>query len=162
MLDSSSIQRDYVNLFSDFQYLQQVAEPTCVTDLSATLIDHVLTSSPLCVTTCNQAIGLSDHRSQILEAAIPVVRNLPRCITIHTFRNCPWDKIRETLNTAPWQVMDIYDDVNDMWLFFYSIIQSCLGTHVPAHQVTSKYSKQHKPWLTSFILSIIKIKNKSK
>ena len=27
---------------------------------------------------------------------------------------------------------------------------------------TSKYSKQHTPWLTSCILSIIKIKNKAK
>ena len=88
-LDSPSIQRDYVNLFSDFQFLQYVAEPTRVTDLSATLIDHMLTSSPLCVTTCTQAVGLSDHQSQLLEVVIPVVRNLPRHITIRSFHNCP-------------------------------------------------------------------------
>ena len=72
----------------------------------------------LCVTTCTQAVGLSDHRSQLLEVAIPVVRNLPRHITIRSFHNCPWGKIRDTLNTAPWQVMDIYDDVNDLPLLF--------------------------------------------
>ena len=57
--------------------------------------------------------------------------------------------------------MDIYDDVNDMWIFFYSIVQNCLDTYVPARQVTSKYSKQHTPWLTSFILSTIKQKKKA-
>ena len=53
LLDSSSIHCDYVNLYSDFHLLQQVVEPTRVTDLSATLINHILTSFPLCVTTCN-------------------------------------------------------------------------------------------------------------
>ena len=48
LLDSSSVQRDYVNLYSDYQFLQQVTEPTRVTNLSATLIDHMLMSPPLC------------------------------------------------------------------------------------------------------------------
>ena len=93
---------------------------------------------------------------------IPVVRNLPCHITVRSFRNCPWDEIRETLNTAPWQVMDIYNDINDMWLFFNSIIQNCLDTYVPTHQVTSKFSKRHTPWLTFSILSVIKLKKKAK
>ena len=113
------------------------------TSLSATLMDHMLTSSPLVkhVTSCSQAVGLSNHRTQILEAAIPVVRDVPHHITIHSFCNCVLDEIEETLSTVPWQVMDTYEHVDDMWTFFYSIIQNCLDTYVPAHQATSKYSE---------------------
>jgi len=88
LLKPSGIQAEYVNLFTDFQFTQRIAQPTHVTSSSATLIDHVLTSPPLNVAECCQAVGLSDHRSQILDIDIGVVRIVPRQITVCSFRKC--------------------------------------------------------------------------
>ena len=45
LLSSSSIQKRYVDIFSDFYFIQHIADPSRVVNLSATLIDHVLTTS---------------------------------------------------------------------------------------------------------------------
>ena len=54
------------------------------------------------------------------------------------------------------------DDINDMWESFYSILQSCLDTHVPLKKVHSKYFKRPTPWITPDILAVIKAKYKAK
>jgi len=48
------------------------------------LIDHVLTLPSLNVAKCCQAVGLSDHRPQIVDI---VVRIVPWQITVHSFVN---------------------------------------------------------------------------
>ena len=57
---------------SDFNFIQHIVDPTRVVNLSATLIDHVLTTSSVEVLKTVQAVGLSDHRCQILEADIAI------------------------------------------------------------------------------------------
>ena len=49
-----------------------------------------------------------------------------------------------------------------MWESFYSILQSCLDTHVPLKKVCSKYFKRPTPWITPDILAVIKAKYKAK
>lgn len=159
LLKSSSAQAEYVNLFADFQFTQHITQPTRVTNLSATLIDHVLTSPPLNVIKYYQAVGLSDHRSQIAEIDIAVVKTVPREIAVCSFCKCPWDKVKEALQTAPWQVMEIYDD---MWVFFISILHKYLNTYAPLHTTASKRSNCHTPWITPFLLSAIKQKRQAK
>jgi len=93
------------------------------------LIDHVLTSPPLNVAKCCQAVGLSDHRSKIVDI---VVRIVPWQITVHSFHKYSWHDVKEALHTAPWQVMEAYDDVTDMWKFI-SISYNCLHGYIRMH-----------------------------
>ena len=64
--------------------------------------------------------------------------------------------------TAPWQVMDIYDSVDDMWSFGSSILHECLDTFVPVCSVQSMRSDRPTPWLTPSLLSAIKQKKQAK
>ena len=95
-----------------------------------------------------QSVGSSDHRCQIIEVDIPVHRSSKHSVTVRSFRKCPWNDVRESLHTAPWQLMDIYDDVNEMWEFFSTILQRCLDQYAPCHTVVSKHSHHGPtPWL---------------
>ena len=58
--------------------------------------------------------------------------------------------------------MDIYDDVNDMWHFFVSILYRCLDMYAPSHTVPIKHSHRPTPWITSDLLTAIKHKSKAK
>ena len=60
--------------------------------------------------------------------------------------------------------MELFDDINDMWEYFYGIIQSCMNSYniIPLKTVRHKYSKQPTPWLTSDILNVIQAKFKAK
>lgn len=136
----------YTDLLSDFQFTQHVTAPSRVTNCSATLIDHLLVTPSLTVSRSYQTVGLSDHRCQVLEIDIPVVRPDVHYVSIHSFHKCPWDEVRYSLSTAPWHVMDIYDDVNDMWHFFVSILRTslfryvCSITHSPYQALSSSHT----------------------
>ena len=92
--------------------------------LPSYMIDHLLVTPSLSVSQSYQTVGLSDYRCRVLEIDIPVVRPDVNYVSIHSFRKCPWDEVRHSLSTALWHVMDIYDDVNDMWHFFGSIFST--------------------------------------
>lgn len=104
-----------MNLLSDFNLVQHVTEPTrvCSVSRSATLIDHVIASEVLNVSLSTQAVGISNHRMQIVDFDVTVCRRAPREIWVCSFKKCNWDQVRESLATTPWNVMSIYDDLND-------------------------------------------------
>ena len=129
---------NYKHMLSYFQLIQQVTVPTRVTESSATLIDHLPTTLSLSVSQSYQTIGLSDHHCQILEVDIPVVRPPTNYVSVRLLSKCPWDEVRQSLSTAPWHVMDVYNDINDMWGFFVSILFQCLDSYAPLHTVPIK------------------------
>ena len=159
---SSNDHSDYKNILSDFQFTQHISGPTRVTNSSSTLIDHALSTSNLAVLQCFQATGLSDHQCQIIEVDIPICRSVSHTSMVRSFRQCQWDEVREYLQVVPWQVMDIYDDVNDMWHFFSSILQECMDTFAPLHPVVCKQSRRPTPWMTPVLRDAIRAKAQAK
>ena len=115
--DGSNTQSEYMNLLSDFNLVQHVTEPThvCGASGSATLIHHVIGSEVLNVSLSTQAVGISDHRVQIVDFDITVCRRAPREIWVRSFKKCNWDQVRESLATAPWNVMSIHEDLDNQW-----------------------------------------------
>ena len=69
----------------------------------------------------------------------PVVRPDIHYVLVHYFRKYPWDEVRDPLSTAPWYVMDIYDDV----VIIISILHHCLDMYAPVHTVHVNHS--HAP-----------------
>ena len=155
ILPSLSDHSDYMNILSDFQFVQHISGPTRVSSTSATLIDHAMSTSNLEVLQCFQVAGLSDHRCQIMEVNVPVCRSVPHALMIRSFRWCHWDEVWEHLQAVPWQMMDILDDVNDMW-----VLHECLVTFVPLHSVVRKLSRRPTPWLTPALRDAIRKKAK--
>ena len=88
-----------MNLLSDFNLVQHVSEPTCVCSISrsAILIDHVISSEVLNVSLSTQAVGISDHRVQIVDLDVTVCRRVPREIWVRSFKKFNWDQVRESL-----------------------------------------------------------------
>ena len=122
---------NYQNILSDFQLTQFVSGPSRVTELSSTLIDHILCTSSILVLDVKQAIGLSEHRVQILVLNIVVQRPPNSFCWARPFRKCSWSSVRDCISSAPWSVMEMYDDPDDMWGFFIHIITSCLDKFAP-------------------------------
>jgi len=58
-----------------------------------------------------QAVGVSDHRVQVVEVDVPVLRQAPETRRVRAFKKCDWDS---SLSNASWSVMEIFDDINDM------------------------------------------------
>ena len=59
--------------------------------------------------------------------------------------------------------MDIYDNVDDMWSFFYGVLHDCLNTFAPAKSINCK-TRFHcpTPWLSPSLLLDIKKKHQAR
>ena len=119
-----------------------------MTDLSLTLIDHILCTSSISLLDVKQAIGLSDHRVQILDLDIVVQRTPNSFCWVRPFRKCSWSSVRDCLSSAPWLMMEMHDDPDDMWGVFIHIITSRLDKYAPLQKVLYKHSRRHTPWLS--------------
>ena len=83
----------------------------------------------------------SDHLVQVLDANLSVVRQRPSICLIRPFRKCDWSAVKDSVASIPWQVMDAFDDVDDMWHYFKASLFSVLDEYAPIKSVKSKFSK---------------------
>ena len=138
LLATSGICVTYINLLSDLHLVQYVSQPSRITPISSTLIDHIITSPNLTVNSMSQTVGLNDHPIQVLDIDnISLVKTEKSVMYVRSLHRCDWDDVQKSLHTAPWYVMDIFDDIDD---FFKSCLQNALNQHAPLKQVVSKCS----------------------
>lgn len=55
-----------------------------------------------------------------------------------------------------------FDDINDQWVFFHTVLEECLNYFLPLRKVYSKKSKRPTPWFSEDISNFIKMKNQAK
>ena len=66
LLASEDVANEYLNLLTDFYLTQHIRDSTRTCDTSATLFDHVISTSSFNISNVKQAVGVSDHRMQWL------------------------------------------------------------------------------------------------
>ena len=111
-----------------------------------------------------QTCGLSDHKVQImnLDYSITKPSSRERALYVRSFQNCQWDELFYVLWNVLWEVMYSFEDINDQWAFFHTILEECLHIFVPLRKVYSRKSKRPTPWFLTDISNLIKLKNKAK
>jgi len=159
---NDAVTKEYVDLLSDFQLVQHVKDPTRIGGSSATLIDHIISSNSLTVTSVFQVSGISDHRMQVSEFTIAPVQLPSRSVCVRSFKKCDWKELRATLRSAPWNLMEMFDNIDDNWSFFHTLIMQVFDDLMPLHRVSCHHLKRSTPWFTDEISKLISIKNKSR
>ena len=119
-------------------------------------------SQDISMSNVSQSIGVSDHRIQIVDYKIVPTHITVPSHFVHSLNKCCWDDVRSCLSRTLWSVLNIFDDIDDIWGFFHNILQNCLDTYTPLKKIRSKYFKRPTPWLTLDILSAISAKHKAK
>ena len=160
--NDSSITKRYVSLLSDYGLSQYILQPTRVSPQSSTLIDHVICTNDISVLNSLQAVGLSDHRVQLVDFDVLSLQQESRVMWIRSFRRCRWVELKDSLSSAPWHLMSLFDDIDDQWNFFHCTLQQCLDEFIPLKRVRSKKSRRPTPWFTDAIQKKIKDKNHAK
>ena len=62
--------------------------------------------------------------------------------SLFKFRSCNWDIVREELQCIPWSTMEVFEDIEDVWVFFSTVITTCLDKYFSLRKVSCKYSKR--------------------
>ena len=154
------LNRSYIDILSGAGFSNIVKVPTRVTEISTSLLDHILCNNLGKI--CQSGVvpfGLSDHfliyltRKTVKKTSstqnITHIRSLKR-YTVEAFRNllsdCDWSPV---LNCV---------DVNSAWTNFKSIFTGVLDQIAPERDVRIK--KRTEPWITPAILEKIRKRDK--
>ena len=65
-------------------------------------------------------------------------------------------KFLEDVDSAPWSLIDIYDDINDKVDIFYQLINQLLDWHAPKRQ--KRIRKESYPWIICQVIESIRKK----
>ena len=68
-----------------------------------------------------------------------------------------YPRIVSDLLGAPWNVIEMFDSIDDKWNCWKSIFQSLLDRHVPMKEVRVKRSSL--PWITAEVLEVNRARN---
>ena len=152
--------RKFYDLLSSYGFFPMILLPTRVTKDSATIIDNIFTNDiNNSLSSGNIKTDFSDHYSQFIS-----INNQNIDIKLTTFYKRDYSKFSEdsfrddvsiqNFNTA-------IGDVNDQFKDFFFKLDGCVERHAPLKKLTPKEIKlKQKPWITTELMKMIKIKNK--
>ena len=120
-------------------HLQQLIDlPTRITKESSTLIDLIYTSEPSYITTSGVIqLGISDHFGIVASRASNKAKKGRQdhlMIQYHDFKAFDESKFLEDVDSVPWSLIDIYDEIYDKVDTFYQLINQLLDWHAPKRQ----------------------------
>ena len=146
--DSELGQRLY-DLVTGNNLFQLIDEPTHITANTANLLDLLITDSPGYITDYGICAPIGDphHCCIYCKFQIQITRKRPYTRHIWNYENCDFNALNQSIATAPWDVMDIYDDVNDAESYFSQLFISLCKEHIPNKEITI-YPK-NKPWMNN-------------
>ena len=142
-----------------------INEPTRVTKDSKTLIDHIYTTNEENIRSVKvEKICVSDHYAIFCNRSShisPDKTNQHQTITYRSFKNFVESNFLNDLNSVPWEIIESFDDVDDIVSAWMTLFTEILDKHAPikSHRIKRKYQPD---WLTPEILYLIKDRNKCK
>ena len=164
-LMQTNIKQSWVEYMESFGLHQIANMPTRVTDQSATLIDHIYSNTHANIlTTAVPHVGLSDHFPVFVSRKTNGscdVKNTHYTISYRSFKNFDENKFIDDLKSTPWDIIKVFDDVNDIVETWSNLFCEIVDKHLPLRQHRVKRKQQPK-WLTADIIDAFKTRDRFK
>ena len=164
-LMQTNIKQSWVEYMESFGLHQIVNMQTRVTDQSATLIDHIYSNTHANILTIAVPhLGLSDHFPVFVSRKTNGscdVKNTHYTISYRSFKNFDETKFIDDLKSTPWDIIKVFDDVNDIVETWSNLFCEIVDKHLPLRQHRVKRKQQPK-WLTADIIDTFKARDRFK
>ena len=131
---------------TDLQLTQLVTAPTRITDSSRTIIDLIFCSnrmitSSATVTPCS----LSDHHIVSCNINIKPTRPPPHFLQTRPLHRCDTEALTQDLESAPWHVAELFDEIDDQVNFWENLYLSILDNYAPKKSI--RVRAKSLPWI---------------
>ena len=142
--------REWGNFTTSLGLTQLVNEPTRVTNASQTIIDHIYTNTEENIQRVHvERLCLSDHYAVFCNRKTQsnISKNIHQTITHRSFKNFEENRFLNDLNSVPWEIIEQFDEVDDMVSIWSTLLLEVLDRHAPikSHRIKKKYQPD---WLT--------------
>ena len=85
----------------------------------------------------------------IFAECVEHVNTQSKVTTVRCFKKCDTDELTLDLMNAPWQVMDTFDSVDDMWDYWKTLFFQVLDKQAPLKNVRLRKRGQDDEWIDS-------------
>ena len=159
-IDVNNSYQEFYNLLCSYGYLPKIIQPTRVTDNESSLIDNIFSNNLKDNTISgNILLTLSEHFSQFLSVKRDFVDLNKVNIFQHDYSKFNSQQFRDDVSIQNFD--NNLNDTNDQFWDFYLKLNGCVERHAPIKELTPAEIKlKNKPWITSDINKMIKIRNK--
>ena len=147
--EKNPIVRQYNELLQSFNLHQHVKKPTRVTNVSATLIDHIVSNYPNRITHTDvlPCALVSDHAGPYVCINVRTERFQPRFKYIRNEKTFDPVAFQNDFSTLPLSLIYSYDDPNEQLDVIEKLFNECLERHAPMKRV--KVTRPPAPCLTT-------------
>ena len=146
-----SVSTTFHRTLSKFALQNVIKDYTRITDKSMTLIDLAITSlnHSKILKSGSYACTISDHHLIYITLNLFLVRPPPVIKSVKDYKNIDTDKINFELESAPWHIISIFDDVDDSLWVWEKLFTSIINENVKTRK--AKIRNRSEPWMTSII-----------
>ena len=133
MLSMSSRQTHLLNeIIDEFQLIQVVQDPTRVSNNSSILIELILCSEAGLISNARSLpCSLSDHHLVYCEMSVHHSKPPVRFVTTRLLYRCDQSDLIQDLSRVPWQVLETFDDLDDVVEAWSGLFLEVLNQHAP-------------------------------
>ena len=137
----------YTDMLESLNLHQHVERPTRITSKSKTMIDHIISNKPNCITYCNvlPCPTISDHDEPFVCINIRTTRFQPRFKFIRHEKKFDKEAFIRDFSALPFNLVYSTDDPDGKLEIFSSLFKSCLDEHAPVRR--TKITRPPAPWL---------------
>ena len=163
-LMNENTRKAWLEYMEPFGLNQKVNYATRKTAHSQTLIDHIYCNVESNISSINvPEIGLSDHFPIFLtrKTNCTLPKFLHQTISYRSFKSFNEQDFINDLQSAPWDIIKIFDDTNDTLDSWSSMFIEIVDKHLPLKTLRVKRKQQPK-WLTPEIIEAIKTRDRYK
>lgn len=124
-----------------------ISEPTRITPSSSTLLDVILTNTPELFRKCGvYDPAISDHNLVYGIIKENVCKCTSKVITFRDLKNTDLEQLNRDLLNAPWQVAEIFNDIDDKYDYWSGLFESVVDAH--ATMKRKKVREKDTPYMT--------------
>lgn len=113
-----------------------VTMPTRVTETAESLLDVILTNKPHYFKEYGVYNPEVSDRAMVYGMSIEKVKHhQSKVATFRDFKKLDEESLRENLRTAPWNVSEIFDSVDDSYDYWNTLFSTVLDEHLPVKRM---------------------------
>ena len=161
---NEQIKKSWLEYLEPFGLIQKVTQATRKSAASETLIDHIYCNTEVNINSVDvPQLGLSDHFPVFLTRKMncSTPKFTHHTISYRSFKNFNEQTFKSDLQDAPWDLIKVFDDTNDVVDTWSHMFLSIVDKHLPLKSHRVKYKQQPK-WMNPEIIDAIKTRDRYK
>ena len=159
-IETNQNYQHFYDMLCSYGFLPKIIQPTRVTEQHSSLIDNIFSNNLMDETKSgNILLTLSEHFSQFVSVKRERVDYKHTKIFQHDYSKFHTEQFRDDVAIQNWNTN--LNNANELFVDFHLKLKGCVDRHAPIKQLTPKEVKLvNKPWISSEISKMIKIRNK--